>query len=283
MTAQFLILMLVRFSIPKTCRETFGHRRSQNDHGCDRILMLMLDRLTSWLRSNSVNACFCTLAIHPPYRRRARLLCGDAPTVPWIVLTDEPDEFADLPVHAIRHIPTGPMATDFLTKLPPTGSGSGRPAYHDKRFALRAALEQFDTAIFVDADSRIRSLRLPSTYHRGITVIPESKNSIADHLKMWGQFRRPAFEELAQHLNLDLRSARWCAEFLFAITKDGQESEFFETRAVAADFLHQRNVWTGEGGVIGLAAEYVGWKVNDKGLARLAASIQHEGYGPKST
>lgn|SRR5574341_808423 len=244
--------------------------------------MLMLDRLTSWLRSNPVNACFCTLAIHPAYRRRARLLCAEAPTVPWLVLTDAPDEFADLPVHAIRHTPIGPMATDFLTKLPPTGNGRGRPAYHDKRFALRTALEHFDTAIFVDADSRILSLRRLGAFQRGITVVPESKNSIADHLKMWGPGRLPAFEELARYLKVDLRSARWCVEFLFAITKDGQESKFFETWAVAADFLQQRNVWTGEGGVIGLAAEYVGWKVDDKGLARLAASIQHEGHGPKS-
>lgn len=243
----------------------------------------MLDSLTSWLHRNSADVCLCTLAIHPPYRRRARLLCRDAPTIPWIVLTDEPEEFADLPVRAIRHTPAGPMATDFLTKLPPTGNGRGRPAYHDKRFVLRAALEHFDTAIFVDADSRILSPRRLGAFHPGITVVPESTNCIADHLSKWGTFRLPAFEELARYLKVDLRSARWCVEFLFAITKDGQESKFFETWAFAADFLKQRNVWTGEGGVIGLAAESVGWQVDNRRLARLAASIQHEGHGPKST
>src|SRR5690242_13117530 len=103
------------------------------------------------------NACFCTLAIHAPYRRRARQLCADAPSVPWIVLTDQPEDFSGLLVRAIRHQPTGPMAIDFQTRLPPTGNGRGRPAYHDKRFVLQAALEEFATAIFVDADSRIKS------------------------------------------------------------------------------------------------------------------------------
>ena len=102
---------------------------------------------------------FCTLAIHGPYRQRARLLVKDVPEVPWIVLTDEPGEFVDLPVRAIRHVPAGPMAIDFVTRLPPTGNGRGRPAYHDKRFALQAALEEFETAIFVDADTRISRCR----------------------------------------------------------------------------------------------------------------------------
>ena len=43
----------------------------------------------------SVTVCFCTLAIHAPYRQRARLLCADAPEVSWIVLTDEPEDFTD--------------------------------------------------------------------------------------------------------------------------------------------------------------------------------------------
>ena len=105
-----------------------------------------------------MSVSFCTLAIHEPYRKRARVLCADAPTVPWIVLTDEPDDFADLPVRAIRHAPTGPMAVDYLERLPLTGGGNGAAAYHDKRFALLAALEDFDTAISMDADSRIASV-----------------------------------------------------------------------------------------------------------------------------
>src|SRR5215213_1810939 len=138
----------------------------------------MLRFLRNRLQSRTANVCFCTLAIHEPYRRRARLLLEDAPRVPWIVLTDEPGEFKDLPVRAIRHVPTGPMAIEFMTKLPPSGNGRGGPAYHDKRFALEAALEEFETAIFVDADTRVKSwARLPG-FRQGIAVTKEVNATI---------------------------------------------------------------------------------------------------------
>jgi hypothetical protein len=146
------------------------------------------------------SVCFCTLAIHAPYRQKARLLIADAPAVPWIVLTDEPDDFADLPVRAIRHAPTGPMASDFLSRFPTSGNGSGRPAYHDKRFVLQAALSEFDSAIFVDADSRTTSLPGLPHFRPGLAVVEELRTNIADHLTRWGQVRRPAFEQLALHL-----------------------------------------------------------------------------------
>ena len=40
-----------------------------------------------------------------------------------LILTDEPADFADLPVSAIPHAPTGPMAIDYLERLAPTGEG----------------------------------------------------------------------------------------------------------------------------------------------------------------
>ena len=245
----------------------------------------MLKSLMNWRRPGADNVCFCTLAIHAPYRERARLLVGDATGVPWIVLTDAPDDFAGLPAHAIRHVPTGPMAVDFLTKSAAFGNGRGQPAYHDKRFALEAALKEFDTAVFVDADTRISSVpklrRLPS----GISVTRAVEASIAEHLSRWGTQRKSVFEELAVYLTgttETLKSARWCSEALFAITKDGNESRFFEAWANAAEFLQSKEVFSGEGGAIGLAAVCAGWTVNYDSLAKLAASTRHEGCGPKS-
>jgi hypothetical protein len=55
-------------------------------------------------------------------------------------LTDEPDDFAALPVRAIPHAPTGPMAVDYLARLPPTGEGRGAAAYHDKPSSARNPL-----------------------------------------------------------------------------------------------------------------------------------------------
>ena len=232
-----------------------------------------------------MTVCFCTLAIHAPYRRRARLLCADAPAWPWIVLTDEPGDFADLPVRAIRHAPTGPMSVDYLATMPPTGEGRGAAAYHDKRFALLAALAECDTAIYVDADSRIGKLPPLGAFSSGLAVLPVVRKSIAEHLETCGSWRLPFFVDLARYLTGDvelLHAARWCHETLVAVTKDGRESAFFAAWSAAADFLQARGVYSGEGGVIGLAAAYAGWSVDYEALTSLAASIQHEGGGPKS-
>lgn len=227
---------------------------------------------------------FCTLAIHAPYRRRARRLCEDAPALSWTVLTDEPDDFADLPVRAIRHTPTGPMAVDYLARLPPTGEGRGAAAYHDKRFALQAALEDFDTALFVDADSRLREQPPALTFPPGLCVLPVVRRSVAQHLEQCGPWRLPAFVELARQLGGDnalLQKAPYCHETIVAVTKDGREADFFAAWGRGAELLQSRGVFSGEGGVIGLAAACAGWRVDYDCLVSLEPFIQHEGGGPK--
>lgn len=228
--------------------------------------------------------CFCTLAIHGPYRERARLLVGDVPEGPWVVLTDEPEEFEGLPVRAIRHQPTGPMAIDFGSRSPAEGIERGEPAYHDKRFALQAALEEFETAIFVDADTRVRALRKLPIFGPGIAVTKEVNASIAEHLSRYGSHRRSAFERLAVQLTGDvevINSARWCSEALIAVTKDGSEKKFFEAWERGAELLQSEGMFTGEGGVIGLAAVCAGWTVDYETLGKLARKMKHEGGGPK--
>lgn len=181
-------------------------------------------------------------------------------------------------------MPTGPMAADYLKLLPPTGDGRGAAAYHDKRFALLAALEDFDTAVYVDADSRIAKLPRLRVFPSGLAVLPVVRRSIAEHLETCGSWRMPVFVELARHLTGDaaiLHAARWCQETCVAVTKDGRESRFFEAWSVGADFLQSRGVYSGEGGVIGLAAARAGWSVDYEALSTIGALIQHEGGGPK--
>ena len=231
-----------------------------------------------------MSACFCTLAIHAPYRRRAQLLCADVPLVPWVVLTDEPDDFAALPVRTIGCVPSGPMAADYLGGLRPTGDGRGAAAYHDKRFALMAALRDYDTAIFVDADSRIDSLPALGAFPPGVAVLPVVSKSVAEHLETCGSWRLPAFVDLSKHLGGGedlLRAARWCHESCFAVTKDGREADFFAAWEQAAQFLQDHDVYSGEGGVLGLAALSAGWAVDYETLVPIGAAIQHEGGGPK--
>lgn len=176
------------------------------------------------------------------------------------------------------------MAVDYLANLPLTGEGRGAAAYHDKRFALLAALQDFDTAIYVDADSRINRLPPIGVFSSGLAVLPVVQKSIGEHLETCGTWRLPFFAELAQDLTGDVKilsSARWCHETLIAVTSDGKETSFFDAWERGANFLQTRGVYSGEGGVIGLAAAYAGWSVDYEALTGIGASIQHEGGGPK--
>jgi hypothetical protein len=178
------------------------------------------------------------------------------------------------------------MAVDYLARLPLTGGGNGAAAYHDKRFALLAALEDFDTAIYMDADSRIASVPPLGLFPPGLAVLPVVQKSIAGHLGTYGSWRMPAFVALARHLTGTadiMHTAPWCHEALIAVTKDGRESRFFEAWATAANFLQLRSVYSGEGGVIGMAAAHAGWNVDYEALTGIAAAIQHEGGGPKQS
>jgi hypothetical protein len=164
--------------------------------------------------------------------------------------------------------------------------GTGTAAYHDKRFALTAALEQFNTAVYIDADSRISGRILLPTFPAGIAAHSETRWSIEQHLAVYGSWRKPAFEELAKRLFGDddiLNTAQWCPENLVAITKDGRESRFFEAWTEAAEFLQARNIYSGEGGVIGLAAAFAGWEINFDVLKPLVTVLHHEAGGPKAS
>jgi hypothetical protein len=226
--------------------------------------------------------CLCTLAIDEPYRRRARQLCSDAAPWPVVILTDKPRDFAGLGVRAVAHSPTGPMAADFRRLQIETGTGAA--AYHDKRFALQTALEDFETAIFVDADSRLGRLPALDSFSPGLAMRPLTPETVDEHLLLYGPQRRPLFERLAVELfgsAEPLTSARWIVEDCFAVTRDGREPDFFDAWERGATLFQGERVFSGEGGVIGLAAAYAGWSVDYEALAGLAKAIEHESGGPK--
>ncbi len=251
--------------------------------GCTAEVQAWVAARLHWF--DRADVAFCTLAIHAPYRERARVLCADAPQLPWVVLTDEPADFDDMNVRAVAHEPTGPMAVDYLERLAPTGNNRGAAAYHDKRFALQYALEQHDTAIFLDADSRLTTAPTLASFPPGLSVLPVVRKTVAEHLETAGSWRLPAFEALAAHLTGDteiLRRAVWCHEACIAVTKDGRESTFFDVWGRAAEFMQQREVFSGEGGVIGVAAALAGWTVDFDAVVSLGDAVHHEGGGPKA-
>lgn len=253
--------------------------------GCTSEVMHWTRGRLPWFDAQAREAvCFCTLAIHAPYRRRARQLCDDVAGVDWVVLTDEPADFQDMPLRAIPCVPTGPMAVDYVARQAPTGGGRGTAAYHDKRFALAAALERHQTALFLDADSRFTAVPRLTSFPPGIAVLPLVRRSVAEHLQAAGAWRLPAFMDLARELTGDteiLARAPWCHEACIAITRDGRESAFFDAWDRAAQFMQAREVFSGEGGVIGIAATLAGWTVHLDALDDIDAVLRHEGGGPK--
>ena len=78
-----------------------------------------------------------------------------------------------------------------------------------------------------------------------------------------------------------LQEARWCHETCLAVTRDGREARFFEVWGAAAAFMQARLVFSGEGGVIGLAAACAGWTIDYAGIEPVLAATRHEGGGPK--
>jgi hypothetical protein len=176
------------------------------------------------------------------------------------------------------------MAVDYLTEIGPTGNGQGAAAYHDKRFAIEAVLRDHETAVFLDADSRFDRSPESPRFPPGLAVAPLVRNSIAGHLETCGAWRLEAFAALAVHLtggDAVLHEARWCHETCIAVTRDGREGRFFDVWGAAARFMQARGVFSGEGGVIGLAAACAGWSVDYAAIEPVLAASRHEGGGPK--
>lgn len=229
--------------------------------------------------------CFCTLAINEPYRSKAKILCQQVPNSPWIILTDKPEDFLDIPVQAIFHAPTGPMAVDYLARLPRVGNGNGTASYHDKRFVMIEALKKFDTVIYLDADSSFIEEPKFDEFPEGISIYPLVHKTILEHLKTTGSWRLPFFESAAIYLTGSteiLEKAYWCHETPIVVKKDGKEASFFTAWGRIANFLQDQKIYSGEGGVIGLAAAFCGWAVNFDAIIKLNSYIKHEGGGPKA-
>lgn len=233
-----------------------------------------------------MSLCFCTLAIHAAYRKLARQLAEDLAPTSFLILTDAPGEFADLPVTAEHLTPTGPMAIDYLAGVSPQHQ-RGQEAYHDKRFVIARALRDYDTALFLDADMRLAARPIVGTFRPGLTILPGEVRSISAHLSIHGSYRRPFFVELARQLGGNdsvLDAALWVPEWCYAVTRDdGRERRFLETWGQAAGFMQANAVFSGEGGVMGLCAAMVGWTVDRMGLSQVAPLIRHEASGPKGS
>lgn len=201
------------------------------------------------MKNTHKSFCFCTLALGHRYRLMAKQLASDletfSPETLLIIGTEQPQDFKNNPnTVAFEQHQTGILK-----------------CYHDKRFVLKKALETFNSAIFIDADTRIIG-EIPNfdDYEVGITAHHE--NLIA-HTSRYSNQNLPIFQKLASKLDIELDNVEWVADSLFVITKDrGKEAAFFEAWELIANYLELHGIHSGVGRVLGLASQKIGWNIS---------------------
>jgi len=189
---------------------------------------------------------FCTLALGEKYcllaQEMAANLADKSPEHGLLVLTDEPRAFQGL---------TNVIAQPFRQQ-------GVLHCYHDKRFALKAALTLANTAIMLDVDASFEEHIPDLKWPPGITG---RTKSMVEHAAKYTPERLPHLRAIAQKLDLEINNAIWLGESLFAVTRDqGREQEFLRVWSQVARYLQLRGIHAGEGHAIGLAAAKVGWQ-----------------------
>lgn len=185
----------------------------------------------------------CTLAMGAQHVEYARFLAADLGVyqAPLVVLTDRPEAFRGFPsAHVVEHHPK-----EF--------------SYHDKRVAVRAALDLGETAIFVDADSAIwfgadrRAVRKALRYE-----FPPGLH--ASRLFPAGHYVYPHIESTAKEWGYEFdRNVITYWEGLFAVSQDDRLGTFFRYWDRFAEEARGRgHNGAGEGTCFGIAAEAAG-------------------------
>jgi len=188
--------------------------------------------------------CFCTLALGKKYCALASLLASDlqqyTPGTALVVLTDDPSSFTKhLNVIAVPH------------------QQQSIGCYHDKRFVIQAAIDRFDSCIFIDADMRVLGDVSPDlNWLPGITA--RSGCGILKH----NQNRSKVLSlltKVAEKWNLELATVQYINEFLFTVSRNaGKELAFLRYWDEIAPYFELHGIYAGEGNAIGLAAAKAG-------------------------
>jgi hypothetical protein len=183
---------------------------------------------------------FCTLAIGPQYRDLAAFLCADLAIYKQdlLIVTDDIRQFAGFH-NAIVH--------EYRPKV---------FSYHDKKIALRLALQQARTAVFVDADTCIH---FPADRRAVKSALRYSFSPGLHAMRLFpeGVWEYPGVESFAVAHGLQFqRNVITYWEGLFAVSRHENVDRFFELW----DLFHAEADRTGhngsgEGTCIGIAAE----------------------------
>ncbi len=205
--------------------------------------------------------CFCTLALGSGYTTLAAQLAGDlqryAPGTRIVVLTDHPQLLESCSnVDAIYHRQRSTLG------------------YNDKLSVVSRALDSFDTAIFIDADSRVLApVQLDAEMFRpGLRAwlirkwaymqdiydkSPQAPQWQKDDLRIMRLLKdRCAIGE-------DERETPFVVECLFSITRDGtaETEKFLKRWNSLAEFCERQQFYRHEGYALGLAAKLQGFPI----------------------
>jgi hypothetical protein len=200
------------------------------------------------MTKNNQKVCFCTLSLGERYRSMAKQLAQDlekySPGTFLVVGTDKPDELIDCAnILAFQFHQQGILH-----------------CFNDKRFVIKNALEKFQTAIYLDADTRIIG-DLPDRLDYSPGIIGCHRN-IIEHVSKYRSQDLENIKKVASKLEIPIQNTDWIGESLFAVTRDaGKEQEFLKTWGIIALYLELKGMHSGEGSIMGLAAVKVGWKV----------------------
>ncbi len=186
--------------------------------------------------------CFSVLALQPKYQQLAKNLAADvakfSPDTPLVIGTDNPEAFRD-------------CANVLAFKLKKKGV---LHCYHDKRFVIARALQQFKVVIQIDADTQLMG-PLPDSIDQSPGISGSYLANMVAHSEKYNPVRLGHLRKLAHKLDLDPQGITFVGEALFAISaSDEQASEFFYQWDRLARYLELNGLHSGEGNAIGLAA-----------------------------
>ncbi|MCC5897158.1 MAG: hypothetical protein JJU32_04470 [Phormidium sp. BM_Day4_Bin.17] len=190
--------------------------------------------------------CFCTLSVGSRYRNHAKELARDvekyAPGIPFVILTDKPDDFSEFS-----------SVLAFYHRL------QSVKGYHDKRLVLEKSLSLFESCIFMDADMRILS-PVPDDLSWNPGLTGRAGCALVKHLDNMNNNRKTEIvNKIAKAIQIDIEEVKWLHEFSFVLRRQsGKEAEFFRAWQTLSYLFESEGLYSGEGYSMGLAAAKVG-------------------------
>jgi hypothetical protein len=197
--------------------------------------------------------CLTTLAIGYTYIKHSRQLAIDihhfSPSTPFVVLTDNPQKFADL---------------DFVIPIKHEIQSVG--IYHDKLDCIAECFQQgFNCCIFLDADCRLL-MDITKSRNWKIGLTAKSCNDLKRYvIKNSVNKSSRLIYELAEKYKFSIEQCKFILEWIFVVCRDEQNDQgdkFLQYWREIRDYMENNRAFAGEGAAMGIASNLAGWPVH---------------------